>query len=113
MSAKKKNTPVTVTENVSVPNTATPPQATMGPDFFETYSSKMPLIVFALLLIGVIIVFKDYIFFDKHYFFKDIGSDSINFSYPVMYHIANYMGKYGLPKWSFSMGMGQSAFPFM
>ncbi len=47
----------------------------------------------------------------KIYLFKDIGSDSINISYPSYYSLANYFAKEGIPTWSFSQGMGQNIFP--
>ncbi|MGB5218620.1 MAG: YfhO family protein, partial [Smithella sp.] len=59
----------------------------------------------------IFFVFKDFIFLKKIYLFKDIGSDSINFSYPYYYSLANYFAKEGIPTWSFNQGMGQNIFP--
>jgi uncharacterized membrane protein YfhO len=58
-----------------------------------------------------IIVFNNYLLFVKAYIFKDIGSDSYNHAYPFFVHISNYIRNEGIPKWSFSQGMGQNIFP--
>lgn len=123
MASKKKNTAEkTAPVAQSVPQAQSsnhahsdsiPEQAQPLKDFFETNPKQAWLVAFGLLFVGIFIAFKGFILGEKTYFFKDIGSDSINFSYPVMYHIASYMAKYGVPKWSFNMGMGQSIFPFM
>lgn len=81
-------------------------------DIFERTGKKAPLLALAALFIICFLVFKDYLFMDKAYFFKDIGSDSYNYNYPFLYHVADYMSQYGLPKWSFSYGMGQNLLPF-
>ncbi|MFA6923450.1 MAG: YfhO family protein [Bacteroidales bacterium] len=69
-------------------------------------------ILISLIAIAVFIVFKDFILFKKLYLFKDIGSDSINYSYPQCIHISDYIRNTGIPKWSFNQGMGQNIFPF-
>src|ERR1035437_6799362 len=76
---------------------------------FEKYGIKI-----ALGLIAVIAVccFKDFLLQQKIYLFKDIGSDSLNASWPWMAHSADYIAQYGVPSWSFNMGMGQNILSF-
>jgi membrane protein YfhO len=64
-----------------------------------------------LLVMLVVIVFHGYLFHDKAYLFKDIGSDSINAFYPHTVHLVDYLREEGLPGWSFNQGMGQNIFP--
>ncbi len=115
MSSKKKNAPEKVIEKVVEPKQTATTTSDSKPltDIFETYKSKIPFIALGVLLLAVIIVFRDYMLGEKAYFFRDIGSDSYNFSYPSMYNTADYIAKHGIPKWSFNAGMGQSIFPFM
>lgn len=56
-------------------------------------------------------VYRDYLLLDKTFLFKDIGGDTLNYYYPRLVHIADYLRTYGLPRWSFNAGMGQSIFP--
>ena len=65
----------------------------------------------ALVSVLAIYVYLDFIFFDKLFLFKDIGSDTINAFYPRLVHLADYLRHDGLPRWSFNQGMGQSIFP--
>lgn len=67
-----------------------------------------------LIMLGVIsfIVFKDFIFLNKIYLFKDIASDSLNASWPFMVQAVDYMKESGFPSWSFNFGMGQNATSF-
>lgn len=82
------------------------------PDFFEALGNKCQWIALALLMIIAVIVFKDFLFFNKIFLYKDIGSDSLNFSDPLLCHTIRYMHDYGFPSWSFEFGMGQNAFAF-
>ena len=68
-------------------------------------------------LIGIIlsiclIVFNDFIFLKKIYLFKDIGSDSLNASWPFMVHTMDSLKENGFPSWSFGFGMGQNMSTF-
>jgi hypothetical protein len=81
------------------------------PDF-DKLGNKAYLLVLGLIVFIEVIVFRNY-FFEKVYCFKDIGSDSLNEFYPFQYLRADYIAKYGIPKWSFSLGMGQSIFQFL
>ena len=70
------------------------------------------ILLFLLTLISFF-VFKDFIFFNKIYLYKDIGSDSINANYTHGFQVAYYMQNISfIPKWSFYQGMGQNIFPF-
>jgi uncharacterized membrane protein YfhO len=72
-------------------------------------SRKGFYILLALLGGLIIFVFWDFLLLNKVYLYKDIGSDSINGSYPDFYHISNYLHNLdGFPRWSFQLGMGQS-----
>jgi hypothetical protein len=73
---------------------------------------REPYVMLALLIGTSLIVFRGYLFLEKAYLFKDIGSDSINVFYPQMMHIVDYLRTTGLPMWSFNQGMGQNIFPF-
>jgi len=87
-----------------LPDTAAKPVT----DFFDKIGKKAPLLALGLIFLICIIVFKDFLLFDKVYLFKDIGSDTLNFYYPYFYASADYLAKHGLPQWSFSYGMGQN-----
>jgi hypothetical protein len=63
----------------------------------------------SLFLVGVL-VFGNFLLFDKLLLYKDIGDDSINGSYPYFVHLSDYIRREGLPSWSFCVGMGQSLF---
>ncbi len=76
-------------------------------EYLERHSLSVLLLTAALV---VAIVFKDFLVFKKIYLFKDIGSDSINATYPNLFHIVDYLRTEGIPKWSFNQGMGQNLF---
>jgi hypothetical protein len=82
-------------------------------DIFELAGKRGIYMALGLVVLVAAVVFRDYLFGDKLFLFKDIGSDSLNTFYPLMYNTANYIEKYGLPSWSFSYGMGQNQFAFM
>lgn len=81
-------------------------------DWLDAGNNRALAVVAGLLVLMAFFVYKDYLLFHNAYFFKDIGSDSYNYSFPATYGVADYIAKHGLPSWSFSMGMGQSMFPF-
>ncbi|PIU19230.1 MAG: hypothetical protein COT18_08665 [Elusimicrobia bacterium CG08_land_8_20_14_0_20_59_10] len=70
-----------------------------------------PFLAAFLIAAAALVVYKDFLLLDKLYLFKDIASDSINYSYPQYVHIAQYFRTEGLPGWSFNQGMGQNIFP--
>jgi hypothetical protein len=71
-----------------------------------------PLATLALLGLLALVVFRDFLFGDALYLFRDIGHDTINLFYPRWVHIADYLRSDGLPGWSFSQGLGQDIRPF-
>lgn len=78
-------------------------------DFIQKYSLYILLTITAVI---VLIVFRDFIFFEKLYLFKGLASDSINDTYPNYILISDYLRTDGIPKWSFRQGIGQNIFPF-
>ncbi|HMG03857.1 MAG TPA: YfhO family protein [Chthoniobacterales bacterium] len=69
----------------------------------------MLLPAFCLLLLGALI-YRGFLFGDAVLLYKDIGSDSINDSYPWFVHFSDYLRSDGLPSWSFYVGMGQDIY---
>jgi hypothetical protein len=65
-----------------------------------------------VLLVGIAI-FRNFLFGDSVLLYTDIGSDSLNFSYPQFVHFSDYVRNEGLPSWSFRVGMGQDIFYLM
>ena len=85
-----------------------PVKAATNPAF-----EKHPFLIAAMLIMAVAcFVFKDYLFGDKVYLFKDIGSDTLNALYPGFCLYADYLQHYGFPSWSFAFGIGQNLLPF-
>jgi hypothetical protein len=64
----------------------------------------------ALLSAGLMILFGGYLFGDSLYLFKDIGSDTLNYYYPQMLNVSNYLREEGIPAWSFYQCMGQNKY---
>lgn len=73
--------------------------------------TRMPWVLLLILLAIVLFVFKSFLFGNQTYLFNGIACDTYDLFYPRIYHIADYISKNGLPKWSFNSGMGQSLFP--
>ena len=63
------------------------------------------------ILTMLLILFSQYILDDRIFLFKDTGGDSINFNWPSHYLYSQYLRHEGIPKWSFSQGLGQNVFP--
>lgn len=70
------------------------------------------LIGLVLLAIGILI-FWSFIFGRNTLLYTDIGSDSVNISYPYYVLLSNYLRHVGIPSWSFQVGMGQNLFPYV
>jgi uncharacterized membrane protein YfhO len=66
------------------------------------------VISIALILVMAFIAFYDFFTLNNLYFFNDIGSDSINRSYPEFVHKARMLRESMMPKWSFFQAMGDS-----
>ena len=77
--------------------------------YFQLYGIY---ILIPLLLISASILYKDFLFGNNVFLFKDIGSDSYNFDFPKFYHSADYWEKFGSPSWSFEQGLGQNMHPY-
>lgn len=60
-----------------------------------------------------IIIFYDFVTLDKLFFYKDIGSDSLNQTYPTLYHNNRFLRNLKLPFWSFNIGLGQNSFAYL
>jgi len=88
------------------------PEAKAQVDFFENLGGRANWLVLGLIGLIALAVFKDFIFLTKIYQFRDIGSDSLNASWPWMAHSADYISQYGVPSWTFNMGMGQNLLSF-
>ena len=65
--------------------------------------------VLIITIVGIFI-FSDFVFQEKLFLFKDIGSDTLNGVWPYHYLHAKYMHTTGIPQWSFQEGMGQNIF---
>ena len=105
-----KTKPVSLAKSRIKNEKSTPELFPLLNSYFDKYGFY--ILLFLLTIISFI-VFYDFIFFDKLYLFKDIGSDSINANYPHEFQVAYYMQHVSLmPKWSFYQGMGQNIFPF-
>src|SRR5437773_2636262 len=72
----------------------------------NNYFDKYGLVILIFLLIAIsCFLFRDFIFLKKIYLYKDIGSDSINATYPHEFQVSYYMQNISLiPKWSFYQG---------
>src|ERR1700737_1875970 len=73
---------------------------------------KTALVGFILLVLGLVL-YRDFVFGDKTLLYKDIGSDSINISYPYYVLLSDYLRQLGVPSWSFRVGMGQNLYPYV
>jgi uncharacterized membrane protein YfhO len=80
----------------------------------QSIIAKYTFAIFALCLILTgFFIFKDYLLGKAIYFFKDIGSDSINITYPNLVMLSDYLKREGsMPAWTFTQGMGQNIYPF-
>lgn len=82
---------------------------TENSDFFGKYIAPYAVwIVSGLIILIGIIAFRKFLFGEYLFFFKDIGSDSINQNYPAIVHRVRLMQEGFISKWSFYTGMGQN-----
>lgn len=95
-------------EKVTVETTAT----VTADSFLEKLGKKSVWVALGLLMVVAAIVYRKYLSGEFVFFFKDIGSDTYNYSFPYTYSVAEYIQKYGMPSWSFNRSMGQSLYPF-
>lgn len=80
------------------------------PDLEEWLAGKEIYILLSLICLIGFFVFKDFFLLKKIYFYKDIGSDSVNLNYPYLMHVSHYVKSDGLLRWSFNQGLGQCLF---
>lgn len=73
---------------------------------------KTAIVGFILLILGLVL-YRDFVFGEKTLLYKDIGSDSINISYPYYVLLSDYLRQVGVPSWSFRVGMGQNLYPYL
>jgi len=74
-------------------------------------SNILPLNIWVLIGLSVLIgftAFSKYFSTEYLFFFKDIGSDSLNQNYPGIVQVFNLMQEEFFIKWSFYTGMGQN-----
>ncbi|MCX8143787.1 MAG: YfhO family protein [Bacteroidia bacterium] len=80
------------------------------PVFIEKLHPYWNWISLIIITIVGILIFSDFVFQEKLFLFKDIGSDTLNGVWPYHYLYAKYLHEIGMPRWSFQEGMGQSIF---
>lgn len=90
------------TPHVSVPKGHSPGSAG---NFIDQHGLK---ILAGLVSLLALFIYRDFLFSGSFYLFKDIGSDSLNMTYPSLVHISDYLRNEGFPLWSFSQGLGQA-----
>lgn len=79
--------------------------------FAKMLAGKELYALLGVVFLSILFVFWDFLTFEKTYFFKDIGSDSLNMYYPNLMHMSDYIKQYGGLTWTFSQGLGQNMFP--
>ena len=70
------------------------------------------LLFIALLIILEIVVYRDFLFNDYVFIFKDIGEDSYTLAYPQMTMQMRQLLAGDWPQWSFYKGMGGNTYSF-
>ncbi len=78
--------------------------------FYQKNIENYPLIIFILLSIFLfVVIFRDFIFNHFLFYFKDIGSDTVNSTLPFYFEFINLQkdGEGFFKFWSFYSGMGQ------
>lgn len=66
-----------------------------------------PVFFLSLIMIGLLFIFRRFIFGPDLYIFNDIGTDTIMLFYPRMVEFMEYIKSEGMPLWSFFRGIGQ------
>ncbi len=93
--------PVPTSENIG-------PNNNKLTNFAQMLSKYPAYLLLCLLLLLSGLVYGDYIFTDKVFLFKDIGSDTLNTYYPNLFWFAQYLEQNSaMPSWSFAAGLGQ------
>jgi len=74
-------------------------------------SRNFAVFVVILLLLEALI-YKDFIFGNSLFIFKDLGDDSYTQCYPVMVQRMESLRHGIIPQWSFHNGLGENTYPF-
>lgn len=78
----------------------------------ECLVERRPVTLLVLLTAGMAMaLFREFLFLQKLYLFKDIGRDTVNVFFPRYVHIADMLRGGVVLQWSFQRGMGQNLFP--
>lgn len=76
-----------------------------------SYLERYPAWFAALLVLSIgLYVFRDFVFLKYVFYFKDIGSDTINVDYPWTVMNQNLRAEQGFYAWSFYSGLGYPVF---
>lgn len=59
-----------------------------------------------------VVIYRKFIFGKFVFLFKDIGSDSYNYTYPLFSYYAQQLKNGSIPQWTFQHGLGQNLHPF-
>lgn len=59
-----------------------------------------------LQVLTCVLLFSDFMFGDRYFVYRDIGSDTLTYMLPQSMHLADYVREEGFPGWSFSVGLG-------
>ena len=78
--------------------------------FLKLFETKSLLILVTAIFIIGFLAFKDYFLLKYVYFFKDIGSDTLNNVFPAQYLAQQLKEDAFFSTWSFNIGMGQAYF---
>ncbi len=106
MKAKRK-LPDVVKNNTSKQSVTKKVSENSSSNQIDYYINKYGLVI-ALFIVFIIslIVFKDFLFLKKVFFFKDIGSDTINVDYPSLKLWEIIHQDHFFVPWCFNIGMG-------
>lgn len=85
-------------------------EVNLYPQFIEKLHPYWNWISLGIIILTAVFIFWDFLFQEKLFLFKDIGSDTLNSVWPYHYLYAKYLHNTGIPRWSFQEGMGQSIF---
>jgi len=112
---QKNNPPVKNPQQVikqTVSKSDTKKSGSLIPDLFDQYFGKyaFPIAILLVVLVGFW-AYSDYLFLKYLYYFKDIGSDSLNVDYPSLMQTEFMKKDEGrIFFWSFYQGMGYPSY---
>jgi uncharacterized membrane protein YfhO len=74
---------------------------------------KKSLILFSIaLMVLEIIVYREFIFGDYYFLYKDLGGDSYNICYPELFSKIEVLKSGNIPNWNFNVGLGENKYAF-